>query len=229
MMAVHALMTSAMSFSVGPTTGLQIYERQMYERAVSCMGETACDDLRRRNLFLQSLQVAAASALATTPCHAYDDTQFKSVSTQVGGSDFISSSTGLKYKDVRMGTGAIARQGDRVAVQFSGRCLNLNGKKFISTQDKDVLSTGLDVSQPYEFTIGVDKVIPGLQEAVTGMSKGGYRRVVIPAALGYDTDLTLGPTPGSFQELRSLEAIVKNPNRDASLLFDVTLERIKGN
>lgn len=54
------------------------------------------------------------------------------------------------------------------------------------------------------------------------------RRVVIPQALGYDTALTLKPTPGNFQELRSLESIVKNPNRDASLLFDVTLERIKG-
>ena len=52
------------------------------------------------------------------------------------------------------------------------------------------------------------------------------RRVVIPQALGYDVGLTLGPTPGNFQELRSLESIVKNPNRDASLLFDVKLERI---
>ena len=37
----------------------------------------------------------------------------------------------------------------------------------------------------------------------------------------------IASTRGSFEELRSLESIVKNPNRDASLLFDVKLERIK--
>jgi hypothetical protein len=59
------------------------------------------------------------------------------------------------------------------------------------------------------------------------MSKGGYRRAVIPASLGYDAAMTLGPTPEDFQDVRSLASIVKNPNRDASLLFDVQLERIK--
>ena len=38
----------------------------------------------------------------------------------------------------------------------------------------------------------------------------------------------LQPQPDNFQDLRSLESIVKNPNRDASLLMDVQLERIKG-
>ena len=40
--------------------------------------------------------------------------------------------------------------------------------------------------------------------------------------------ITVWATPGSFEESRSLQSIVKNPNRDASLLFDVSLDRIKG-
>ena len=51
--------------------------------------------------------------------------------------------------------------------------------------------------------------------------------VVIPQTLGYDVAMTLQPQPDNFQDLRSLESIVKNPNRDASLLMDVQLERIK--
>ena len=126
-----------------------------------------------------------------------------------------------------MGTGDKVAMGDTVSIQFSGRCLNLNGKKFISTQDKSMLSSGLDISEPFVFTLGSGNVIPGLEQAVVGMSKGGYRRVVIPQALGYDKEMTLQPTPASFEESRSLQSIVKNPNRDASLLYDVSLDRIK--
>ena len=90
-----------------------------------------------------------------------------------------------------------------------------------------MLSSGLDISEPYIFTLGTGQVVPGLEQAIVGMQKGGYRRIVIPQALGYDTEMKLGPTPGNFEESRSLQSIVKNPNRDASLLFDVSLERIK--
>ena len=146
----------------------------------------------------------------------------------VGGDDFTALPGGLKYKEMRPGSGDKAALGDTVQVQLSGRCLNLNGKKFISTQDKAALAVGLSLSEPYEFVLGSGNVIPGLEQAVVGMSKGMYRRVVIPQALGYDAAITLGPVPEDFQDRRSLESVVKNPNRDASLLMDVQLERIKG-
>ena len=104
---------------------------------------------------------------------------------------------------------------------------NLNGKRFISTQDAAALITGLAISEPFTFTVGSNSVIPGLSMAVVGMRKDGYRRVVVPQTLGYDAAMTLSPVPDSFEERRSLASIVKNPNRDASLLFDVKLERIK--
>jgi len=173
--------------------------------------------------------IAATAGWMAPRATAYDDATFKSVATQVGGDDYISLADGLKYKDIRPGKGSeVAGTGDTVSVQLSGRCLNLNGKKFISTQDPGALVTGLSLSEPFTFTIGAGTVIPGLERAVVGMSKDGYRRIVIPQALGYDVAMTLGPTPQSFQDLRSLESIVKNPNRDASLLMDVSLERVKG-
>lgn len=185
-----------------------------------------------RRVALGSATAAIGSATAANfgaaPAVAYEDTQFKSVATQVGGDDFTELPGGLKFKEVRPGSGGAAKTGDTVQVQFSGRCLNLNGKKFISTQDPAALAAGLSLSEPFTFTIGDGKVVPGLEQAVVGMTKGAYRRVVIPQALGYDVAMTLQPQPDNFQDLRSLESIVKNPNRDASLLMDVQLERIKG-
>ena len=170
-----------------------------------------------------------APAAQWSPAVAIDDASFKSVATMVGGDDFISVGTsGLKFKEVRVGTGdTTARSGDTIAIQFTGRCLNLNGKKFVSTQDAGALTTGLAISEPLVFQIGQGQVVPGLEQAVIGMRKDGYRRIVVPQALGYDTAISLGPTPSNFEERRSLESIVKNPNRDASLLFDVKVERIK--
>lgn len=173
--------------------------------------------------FQSSIGAAHAEA-----CVGRCESDFKSVATQTGGDDFFSlGSDGLKYKDVRTGTGQAAAVGDTVSIQFSGRCLNLNGKKFISTQDAAALSTGLAVSEPFTFKIGADGVIPGLSQAVVGMAKDGYRRVVVPQVLGYDSAMTLQPIPDSAGERQALASVVKNPNRDASLLFDVKLERIK--
>ena len=59
------------------------------------------------------------------------------------------------------------------------------------------------------------------------MNKDGYRRIVVPQSLGYDSAMTLQPIPDSMGERQALASIVKNPNRDASLLFDVKLERVK--
>jgi len=174
--------------------------------------------------------VAAAAVAFRPPASAYDDATFMSVATQVGGDDFIPiGQNGLKYKEIRAGgpDGPAVREGDMVSIQFSGRCLNLNGKRFISTQDAAALTTGLAISEPFTFTVGSNSVIPGLSMAVVGMRKDGYRRVVVPQTLGYDAAMTLSPVPDSFEERRSLASIVKNPNRDASLLFDVKLERIK--
>eukprot|EP00967_Tisochrysis_lutea_P076244 scaffold103073_cov41-Tisochrysis_lutea.AAC.2 len=59
------------------------------------------------------------------------------------------------------------------------------------------------------------------------MGKGGYRRGLIPPALGYDQSMTLGPQPTNLQDRRSLASVVQNPNRDATLVLDVKVERVK--
>lgn len=68
---------------------------------------------------------------------------------------------------------AEAKSGDTVRVHYTGRLDS--GEVFDSSQGRD----------PLEFTLGTGQVIPGFEEAVTGMSPGEEKQVKIPADEAY--------------------------------------------
>jgi peptidylprolyl isomerase len=113
--------------------------------------------------------------------------------------NMITTASGLKYKDLVVGTGQEARAGDTPIVNYTAWLEN--GTKINST---------LDVGAPYEFALGQKAVIPGWDEGVTGMRVGGKRRLVIPPAL-------------AFGETGASQTIPPN----ATLIFDVELLGIK--
>jgi FKBP-type peptidyl-prolyl cis-trans isomerase len=82
--------------------------------------------------------------------------------------------SGLKYFDIKVGTGAEAKSGMRVKVHYTGWLTS--GKKFDSSVDR---------SEPFVFTLGNGMVIKGWDEGVAGMKIGGKRQLHIPADLGY--------------------------------------------
>ncbi len=95
--------------------------------------------------------------------------------------DFAMTTTtpsGLQYEDTVLGTGAIAKAGQNVKVHYTGWLYNdgVQGAKFDSSKDR---------GQPFAFSLGAGQVIKGWDEGVQGMSVGGSRRLIIPAALGY--------------------------------------------
>jgi FKBP-type peptidyl-prolyl cis-trans isomerase len=90
------------------------------------------------------------------------------------GGKMVTTKTGLKYEDVKVGTGAEAKAGDTVEVHYTGTLAN--GKKFDSSKDR---------GQPFPFKLGAGKVIKGWDEGVAGMKVGGVRKLVIPPELGY--------------------------------------------
>ncbi len=190
----------------------------------------------RRTCLLAPLVALAPRPALSAVAPRDESRDFASVSTQTPlpakmpadgkASPFVERPSGLKYKEVEYGSGETARPGDTVAVQFTGRLLNLNGKKFYSTLDSAKALGGLP--EPYVFTIGdASGAIPGLQELVVGMGRGGVRRGVLPPNLGYDSQMRLGPSPTDFADARSLAGVVQNPNRDATLVVDVQLERVR--
>jgi FKBP-type peptidyl-prolyl cis-trans isomerase len=87
----------------------------------------------------------------------------------------FTTASGLQYRELKVGTGRIARAGAVVAVHYTG-WLRKDGKKFDSS---------LDRKQPFEFKLGSGAVIKGWDEGVAGMKVGGKRRLTIPSELAY--------------------------------------------
>jgi peptidylprolyl isomerase/FKBP-type peptidyl-prolyl cis-trans isomerase FkpA len=81
----------------------------------------------------------------------------------------------LKIEDVVVGTGAEAKNGDTVTVNYTGTLDD--GTKFDSSLNPGRTS--------FSFVLGAGQVIKGWDLGVLGMKVGGKRTLVIPPELGY--------------------------------------------
>jgi FKBP-type peptidyl-prolyl cis-trans isomerase len=79
-------------------------------------------------------------------------------------------------EDQVVGTGAEAKDGDKVKLNYTGRLLKTN---FMFDS-----STGPG-KKPFEFTIGKGGAIKGWDLGVAGMKVGGKRKLTIPSRLAY--------------------------------------------
>ncbi len=86
----------------------------------------------------------------------------------------ITTASGLIYEDLLVGTGALAKIGDTVTLNYTGWLPG--GVKFDSTFDR---------GQPFSFTIGSGQVIKGFDEGLQGLRLNGTRLLVIPPELAY--------------------------------------------
>lgn len=111
----------------------------------------------------------------------------------------VTTPSGLKYVELKEGTGATPERGQTVEVHYTGTLED--GTKFDSSRDR---------GQPFKFKIGVGQVIKGWDEGLSTMKVGGRRNLIIPPELGYGSRGAGGVIP---------------PN--ATLLFDVELLGVK--
>jgi len=116
-----------------------------------------------------------------------------------GGGSEVTTSSGLKYTDTKVGNGAEAKAGQTAVVHYTGTLLD--GTKFDSSKDR---------GQPFTFPLGGGRVIKGWDEGVQGMKVGGTRKLTIPANLGYGAQGAGGVIP---------------PN--ATLVFEVDLLELR--
>ncbi len=89
-------------------------------------------------------------------------------------SKVVTTKSGLKYEDLKVGDGKEAKAGDSVQVHYTGWLKD--GKKFDSSVDR---------GQPFTFKLGAGMVIKGWDEGVAGMKVGGKRKLTIPPDLAY--------------------------------------------
>lgn len=82
---------------------------------------------------------------------------------------------GLKIKDLVIGKGKVAKNGETVFVDYTGKLTN--GTVFDATSKHG--------GTPFSFTLGAGMVIKGWDLGVAGMKEGGVRVLTIAPALGY--------------------------------------------
>jgi hypothetical protein len=103
---------------------------------------------------------------------------------------------GLKYVDIKVGTGPAVTSGKTVSVNYTG-WLATTCKKFDSSYDSHTDQSGnSQPPQPFSFPLGQGQVIKGWDEGLVGMKAGGIRRLYIPPALGYGAQGS-GPIPAN--------------------------------
>jgi peptidylprolyl isomerase len=116
--------------------------------------------------------------------------------------DFITTDSGLRYKVIKEGDGAIPSAGTNVKAHYTGWLDGFNSdKKFDSSRDR---------GRPFSFKAGAGQVIRGWDESFLSMKVGERRQIIIPPRLGYGDRGAGGIIPGG-----------------ATLYFDVELLAIQ--
>ena len=90
----------------------------------------------------------------------------------------VTTKSGLKYIDTKVGTGEEAKKGMTVTVHYTG-WLYVGGKRGAK------FDSSVDRGKPFNFKLGAGQVIKGWDEGVAGMKVGGKRELIIPPKLGY--------------------------------------------
>ncbi|GAC1399523.1 MAG: hypothetical protein NVSMB49_09970 [Ktedonobacteraceae bacterium] len=189
-------------------TQYQAYTNHQHDLSVAATGTSVAKADARSTAQVNASATAGVQASATSVAQA--------VSTAYAGSPTPSAGLatpptvtqaakklpdGLQIIDIKVGSGAEAKAGSTVTVEYTG-WLQSTGKKFDSSFDHG--------GQPFAVTpLGQAQVIPGWNEGLVGVKVGGTRRLIIPPALGYGAQAN-GPIPAN-----------------SVLIFDITVVAVK--
>ncbi len=126
--------------------------------------------MRRPSILLVSIVTAAL----VSGCASNTTNQVTAQSASVAATPAAK----LQIKDITVGTGASPKLGATCVMHYTGWLYEngVKGKKFDSSVDR---------GQPFEFQIGMGKVIAGWDKGIASMKVGGKRTLIIPPQLAY--------------------------------------------
>jgi peptidylprolyl isomerase len=81
----------------------------------------------------------------------------------------------LEIEEIEEGTGATAKAGDEVTVQYVG----------VGYDSEEEFDSSWSRNEPFTFGLGAGQVIPGWDQGIEGMKVGGRRELIIPSSLAY--------------------------------------------
>jgi peptidylprolyl isomerase len=151
--------------------------------------------------------------------------------------DSVTLKSGLKYNDVKVGTGAEAKNGDLIEVHFKGWIVKDSSDLFgdwsvDSTKKADLIADSYAMNQPMKFVLGTESFIKGSEEGIVGMKAGGQRAIVVPSHLAYGPQ-GMGPIPPNtsikvlIELVSTKEAVVAKMWDVDSTLFKTTASGLK--
>jgi len=166
------------------------------------------------------LLYALLGSVALTTAATSNETQSPSLTGQNStgsddsNKDITVRKSGLRFFDTVVGTGDSPVPGEIVTVHYVARWASIdqeitrenydNWTVFDSTRDVE------DHRTPFTFTVGTNRVTPGMNEAVDSMHVGTRRIAIVPPRLGYG-HLKIGIVPAN-----------------STLIYDIELLKVKG-
>ncbi|XVE61587.1 hypothetical protein DITRI_Ditri06bG0052500 [Diplodiscus trichospermus] len=176
-------------FSV-PLSGKRLQRRNSFLLPCRSTFSSSDDTSKPENFSLQhdgrralfgSFLTAAAALYVCDVAEAVSTSRRALRADKIPESEFTTLPNGLKYYDLKVGSGLKAVKGSRVAVHYVAKW---RGITFMTSRQ----GLGVGGGTPYGFDVGQSErgnVLKGLDLGVEGMRVGGQRLLIVPPELAY--------------------------------------------
>lgn len=157
--------------SLTPGTGSSSGGLNVAGGASTQLGQIGGTQANQSGLGVSGGSSAGGSSAASSANSSFDPATFAQYDKYKDG-------TSAMFADVSKGDGAEFKEGMKGAVYYRGWLTN--GTLF------DQSKNGSDGKlEPFVFELGAHQVIPGWEQALSGMKVGGVRLVIVPPSVGY--------------------------------------------
>ncbi len=130
-----------------------------------------------------------------------DKSESKVAESENAEPEMVTTNSGLRYQNLKVGTGIAADNGMNVAVNYT-IWLDVDGKKGRK------IDSSLDPGrEPLPFEVGVRNLIAGWNEGMLGMQVGSIRRLFVPAHLAWGAAGRPPQIPGNTSVIFDIELL----------------------